>query len=155
MLTAALATRGVSVLSDDLLVLKKTNQTFFAQPGYPWISLRPRTLKETFKQLNKWPRLSAEWTYQGDRYVSLDLRQNGFSFEKKPLPLKAVYLINVQSSDPAKPRIVPMTAQDALVELAARSWNSPMLDKEMIRHDFNHLGQLADNLCFRNLHDQL
>lgn len=151
MLTAALAARGISVLSDDLLVLNKLDRSFVAQSGYPWICLRPMALKGTFKQLDECPRLSAEWEYHGDRYVSLDLRQNGFNFEDRSLSLKAVYFIDARSDDPARPSIKPMSAQEAMVELLSHSWNSPVLDKKMTRHDFNHLGQLADFVTFRRL----
>ncbi len=151
MLTAALAARGMSVLSDDLLVLKNTNKIFFAQPGYPWISLRPMALKETFNQLVERPQLSAEWTFQGDSYISLDLRQNDLRFEDEPLPLKAAYFIDTHSGDPTRPRIKSVSAQRAMLDLLAHSWSSPMLDKKIIQHDFNELGKLTECVVFRSL----
>ena len=141
--TAVLAAQGYRVLSDDLLVLSEENHRFVAYPGYPWLCLRPFALRMIYGSFAERPHLSPSWIYQGETYVSLNLRQNGYPFQCTPLPLTAIYILGPRRDDAVAPWIKPISKPEALLNLLTHSWNSPLLGKDVLDHDYAQLSRLV------------
>jgi hypothetical protein len=97
---AALARRGHAVLSDDIVALRKVNDTFLAGPGYPRVCLWPDSVNLLCGSPEALPRLTPNWE---KCYLPLD--GNGHHFQEEPLRLAAIYLLGDREGSSTVPRI--------------------------------------------------
>ena len=84
---AALALRGISVLTEDVTPIKDFGETFIVEPGYPRICLWPDSVKELLGSPDALPLLTPNWD---KRYLPLDGVRA--TFQSEPKPLGAIYL---------------------------------------------------------------
>jgi hypothetical protein len=137
---AALALRGFSVLTDDLLALSDRGDAVVAQPGFCRLQLRPGATGVLRAAGGPAPRL----TPTPDRgFLDLDLARDGFRFQGRPLPMGAVYLLEGRRDDPSAPSIAGVPGAEGLVNLVANAWATRVPDRAMRAAEFTLLGRLA------------
>lgn len=135
---AAFARLGYSILSDDVAVLDDQDSTFLVQPGYPRVNLWPDSARALFGPGEELPRITPTW---GKKYLSLD--RGGYCFQPKPLPLSAVYLLDVREDAPEASILEELTPTDAFLALVANTYLNYLLDADMRSHEFEMLGRVA------------
>jgi hypothetical protein len=134
---AAFARRGYPVLSDDVVAIVEREGGFYVMPAYPYLSLWPDSVKLLYGPDKSLPTFSANW----DKRV-LSLAEDRLSFQKKPLPLGAIFILGERSSEASAPFLEVPSAQDCLMALVANSYATGMLDTEMRSREFALFGRL-------------
>lgn len=113
-LTAALLQAGASLLSDDLLPVEESEETFLARPGYPQLRMEPDSARHFFGTIEGLAAVSPD---DSKLHVPVD------AFCDTATPLAALYLVERR---PGPPEILPLTRRQALIELVRHSF-SPYL----------------------------
>ena len=134
---AALARRGHSVISDDIVALMERDGSFFVLPAYPYLSLWPESVNIVYGPDKTLPSFSANYDKR-----QLLLAENRLQFEEQSLPLGAIFLLGERSSEAAAPLVETLSARESLLELVANSYATNLLDKDMRAHEFELLGRL-------------
>lgn len=143
---AAFSQQGYPVLSEDVVALRDQGDSFLVQPGYPLIRLWPESVRALYGAEDALPPLTPNWN---KRY--LDLTQNGGEFQRQPLPLAAVYVLDERSDAAAAPFVESIPSQTGLITLVANTYANYLLDREMRAREFELLGRLVNNLPLRKL----
>jgi hypothetical protein len=143
---AAFAGRGFGVLTDDLLALEEQHDRVIAHPGYPRLRLWPDALGILDNAPAALPRLAPKWD---KRYLSL--HSNGCRFERQPLPLSAIYLLDERRDDPAAPFVESLTASAGLLNLLANARGDFHPDRHSHRREFDMLGRVAQRIPIRRV----
>jgi hypothetical protein len=141
---AALALRGLSILSDDIAALGEANDKFQVEPGYSWICLWPDTVGNLFGKPDALPQLTPVWE---KRY--LPLGAGGFESVKRPLG--AIYLLAPRTSEPSAPRIDDISPREALLALVQNTYMNWLLDRRQRAAELDVLSKLASNVPVRRL----
>jgi hypothetical protein len=142
---AALARRGYSVLSDDIVALSEQGGTFSVMPAYPYLSLWPESVDMLFGSPDALPRFTGSWD---KRFLAGG--SGGVRFEESPLQLGAIYLLGERSSNPA-PRVEAVAPQAALISLVANTYATNTLDSQMRAMEFAVLGRLVSTVPIRRI----
>lgn len=135
---AAFARLGYPILSDDVAVLDDCGGTFLVQPGYPRVNLWPDSARTLFGPQEELPLITPTW---GKKYLPLD--RNGYRFQTDPLPLSAIYLLDVREDALDVPILEELTVTEAFVTSVASTYLNHLLDAEMRRREFEVLGRVA------------
>jgi hypothetical protein len=135
---AALARRGVPVLSDDVVALVERDHGWFVEAGYPCVRMRPEAVCTMFDSLDALPLMTPTWDR---RYI--DLTERPYLFGAETTPLGGICILDVRRDEADLPRIEPMTAKDALMALVENAYTSYLLDRTMRAHEFAVLGDVA------------
>jgi len=143
---AALARRGYAVLSDDIVAVREVDENLLIQPAYPQLKLWPKSVEALYGKEENLPAFSANYD---KRY--LDLRNDGYSFQEEPLPLRAVYVLGARSDDAASPVIQSLPAHAGLLALIGNAYVTLSLDKQMRAREFDVLGRIAAGVPLRQL----
>jgi hypothetical protein len=149
---AAFAKQGYPVLSDDIVTLREHANHFMVQPGYPYLCLWPDSVKNLYGIPDALPRLTprdginAWWD---KRY--LDLQKNGYTFQEKPLALKAIYILSGYSADRKTPFIEAVFSRDILMSLIANSYMTYLLDNDMHMEEFKSLAKVVNRIPLRKV----
>ncbi len=143
---AAFAGRGFAVLTDDILALEEQHDRVIAHPGYPRLRLWPDAAGILYGAPAALPRLTPNWD---KRY--LDLQSNGCRFERQPLSLSAIYLLDERRDDPTAPFAESLTASAGLLSLLASSRGDFHPDKQSHRREFDMLGRVAQRVPVRRV----
>jgi hypothetical protein len=143
---AALANLGYGILAEDVVTLGDFGTEFLVQPAYPCIRLWPASVKALYGENAELPKLTPTW----DKcYLDLTLEQ--YRFQKEPLPLAAIYLLNERSSDPSSPSIHELSQGDALISLIANTYATYLMDKTMRARGFDTLGRVCKSVPVRRV----
>jgi hypothetical protein len=143
---AAFAQQGYPALSEDVVALCDRGDSFLVQPGYPLIRLWPESVQALFGSKDALPPLTPNWD---KRY--LDLTQDSFGFQRQPLPLAALYVLDARSDDPAAPFVEAIPSHTGLVDLVTNTYANYLLDQQMRAREFDLLGRLVKNMPLRKL----
>jgi hypothetical protein len=141
---AGFARLGHAVLADDLVALREVEDTFLVQSGYPRLNVWPDSALALFGPERSLPNISSTWD---KRFVALD--QQGMRFERRELPLAAIYILGAREEELSVPVINEMEGSSALVNLAANTYVNYLLDSEMREHEFNVLTHLLSSVPVR------
>ena len=144
---AALARRGHSVLSDDVVALAERDGIFFVLPAYPYISLWEDSVKMLYGAEDALPAFSPNF----DKRM-LSLAAHNLRFEKQSLPLGAVFLLGDRSGEERAPFVETLNLRDNLVSLVVNSYATNLLESEMREREFVLLGRMAAAVPVRRLH---
>lgn len=131
---AAFSSRGFSILADDVVTLDHRADRFLVRPSYPCIRLWPASVKALYGTESHLPRLTPNWE---KRY--LDLTNRSDQFERKPLPLSAIYVVGERSHEAAAPFVEPLDRTNALLSLIANTYTNYLMDKQMQARQFELL----------------
>lgn len=143
---AAFTQQGYSVLSEDVVALRDQGDSFLVQPGYPLVRLWPDSVRMLYGAEDALPPLTPNWNK-----CYLDLTRNNFSFQRQPLPLAALYLLDERSDDPAAPLVEATPSHTGLIDLVANTYTNYLLDQEMRAREFDLLGRLVQSAPLRKL----
>lgn len=135
---AALASRGHAVISDDIVALVERDNSFFVLPAYPYLSLWQESVKMLYGPEKELPSFSANYDKR-----QLLLEENRLRFQRKEMPLGAIFLLGGRVADDAAPFVEVLPVREVLVALVANSYATNMLDKNMRAREFEVLGRLA------------
>jgi hypothetical protein len=145
---AALARQGHPVLSDDVAALAEEGGAFLVQPGYPRLRLWPESVRALSTAASPLPPLTLP--EEGKR-LHLDLTRSGYQFQRDPLPLAAVYLLDERRDDPLAPRVEVVATRDGLMALVGNTYASSLLDKGLRAREFALLSRLIARVPLRRI----
>ena len=143
---AALALRGVPVISEDIVPLGLKKGQFWAVPGYPRICLWPDAAAHLTGSREGLPRLTPVW---GKTYLALDGSRASFVKEKQPLGI--IYVLGERTASAQAPCVRELRAKEALLELVKNTYMNWLLDREQRAEEFNVLGNLVQQIPVRQL----
>jgi hypothetical protein len=143
---AAFARRGHAVLSDDVVPLLERGDSFALVPAYGSLCLWPDSVKALYGSEEALPRLLPGWD---KRHLALE--QEGFRFQKQPLPLGAIYVLGERSGDPGAPFIESVAGQTSLISLVANTYANRTLDTSMRAQEFEFLGRVVRTVPVRQV----
>lgn len=141
---AALARQGLPVLTDDLLALAEESRRFLVQPGIPRVLLWPDSAQALWEAPDTLPRIVPTW-----EKLYLDLKQPGYSYCDRPLPLAAIYLLGDRKPGALTPTIEPIAGTEALIRLVANTYANYLLDNDMRAAELAVLGRLVNQVPIR------
>jgi len=140
----ALASRGISILSDDIAALQEKDGRFQVEPGYPWICLWPDSVSNLFGKPDALPQITPTWE---KRYLALGTG----GFEPARRPIGAIYLIARRSNDPSAPCVECISSREAVLELVQNTYMNWLLDKDQRAAELDVLIRLASNVPVRRV----
>lgn len=143
---AALALRGVPVLSEDISPMQESRGRFHLFPGYPRVCLWPDSVVHLLGSAEVLPRLTPVWE---KRFLSLDGVRARFSPEA--LPLGLVYLLAPRSDDAGAPRVEELRPREALLNLVQNTYMNWLLDREQRAVEFDTLSRLVQQVPVRRM----
>ena len=131
---AALATRGLTVVSDDLTALDEVDASPRAWPAFDHLRLWPDGERVVLGDGRRLERITPGWE---KRRFPLE----GAAFADAPVPVRAVLVLRPRRGGRAVVRT--LTASRALVTLATLSYANYLLDPSMRARELIQLGALV------------
>jgi hypothetical protein len=143
---AALALRGVSVCSEDIVPLAEVYERFEIVPGYPRVCLWPDSVEMLLGSKDALPLLTPVWD---KRYLPLDGKRAKFADENSPLGM--IYLFAARSDSEGAPRVEELRPKEALLELVQNTYMNWLPDPEQRAREFDVLARLVDAVPVRRI----
>jgi hypothetical protein len=140
---AAFATRGYSILAEDVVTLDDRGDHFLVRPAYPCIRLWPASVVALFGTDDCLPKLTPNWN---KRY--LDLTQN---FPREPLSLAAIYHLDSRRHSSEAPYVNSLDKSDGLMSLIANTYATKLMNKEMRAREFEVLTRVSRRVPLRRV----
>lgn len=137
---------GYAALADDIVPLREYGGSFDAIPGFPGLNLWPESRAMLEGRLQT---LSADQVATEKQQWAIGDGQGKFCC--KALPLGVIYLLGEREGGPNAPRVEPMTAQAALMNLIANTFANKLPDVAIRAKEFAFLGQLMNQVPVRRL----
>ncbi len=142
-LAAHFVRQGHSLLTDDLLALRRAGRRVEACPTVPQIKLEPETLRALGLNPHRFPRVVPGSAYTKQLWQVPTARQ--------PRPLAAVYFPRLSDSRRARIRLAPMSRTDFFQELLGYSFNAVLVPRRRLRRQFALFSRLAASIPARRL----
>jgi len=142
---AACATLGYPVLSDDLLPIRETPETFWAHPSHPRLTVWPDTVRGLFGAADQLPALTP--TYD-KRYLDLQARRH---FRDSPLPIAVIHVIGARHERPHAFGVKTLRPTAALMSLVSNTYGNYLLDSSMRALEFDVLSRLVHRVPVREI----
>ena len=143
---AAFSERGHRILAEDVVTLDDRGDQFLVRPAYPCIRLWPSSVKALYGSETHLPKLTPNW----DKCY-LDLAARPEQFQRKPLPLAAIYQLADRSDDATAPFVKPLDRAEGLISLVANSYATKLMDKQMRAREFELLTRVLNNVPLRRV----
>jgi hypothetical protein len=143
---AAFARQGYGVISDDIVALSEREGAFLVLPAYPFLCLRPESVKMFYESPEALPPFIPDWDKR-----RLDLGGCEARFESRELPLGAIYVLGDPRPAP-RPSVEAVQPQRALLSLLIETYANRVVDREMRAREFSVLGQLVASVPVRRIH---
>jgi len=143
---AALALRGIPVLTDDIAPVKEDKGSLYLEPGYPRICLWPDAVESLLGLPGALPRLTPTWE---KCFLALDGARAAFEPNKRPL--KVVYFFGPRVDEADAPRIEDLGMRDALLELVQNTYMNWLLDRHQRAAELDVLTRLVANVPVRRI----
>jgi len=133
---AAFAARGRPVLADDVAALELGAAGFTVRSAYAQLRLWPDAVRGLYGGAAELPRLTPNWE---KRFLNL---AGAEAYAPGPLPLAAVYLLEVREAERA-PRLEPVSAGEAVLALIANTYVGWVPDRAAQGRDLALYGRLV------------
>lgn len=143
---AALALRGLPVLTDDIAPVTEDQGSLYVEPGYPRACLWPDAVGMLLGEPEALPRITPTWE---KCFLALDGVRGRFAAEKHPL--KIVYLFAPRVDEADAPRIEEPLMRDALVELVQNTYMNWLLDRSQRAAELDALTTLVRRVPVRRI----
>ena len=144
-LGASFVKAGYPLLTDDLLVLKRTDAGIVAYPGAPRVKLYPEIARRIFGAQVKGLRF--EWLTP-----KLIIPLDGERAQATPVPLKAIYVLTApRRRAPAALRIRRMTQRQAFMEMVRNTFNMAITDGSRLERQFAMASALSASVPIKSL----
>jgi hypothetical protein len=145
-LAAALVSRGLRVVSEDVLPMRLENGQVWVDPGGPLIRLWQSSVHSLFGTPDAMPLLTPNWD---KRFQPLSTQSGNFM--PRSCPLRAIYVLAPRQPGQTKPVISTLAPRDALMTLVLNTYANKMLRPEMRAQEFMLLGQLVEKIRVQEL----
>jgi hypothetical protein len=142
-LSAHMATRGIEVLSDELVALDVIDGDVLVYPGYPWICLRPESLPWLQTASMNAGQIGSKWHYLDEAYVTWDLRRTDGRSQSRKRKLDAIYLLTPVEDSNCEPAIEQVPQHQALIALMEAADRTRIPYPEFRLREFSLLGSVA------------
>ena len=133
---AAMALRGISVLADDVTVIREDADGFLVQPSYPHLRLWPTSVELLYGSPDRLKPITPNWD---KRDLSL---QDGYCFQSTSTRLAAIYVLGERLHDDTAPRVEAIDSRQQFIHLVGKTYGNGLLDAKMRSHEFEVLGRL-------------
>ncbi len=145
-LAAAFLNTGHTLLTDDLLVLRKVGNHFSAHPGPPRIKLFPE-IAEVFLGNG------ASGAQMNPYTCKLVIPLSSAQISCHEHPLKAIYVLKTPPKDSTSRRITvrTRTQREALLDLVSNTFNTDVMHPGRLAQQFGLISQLLSSIPFRTL----
>jgi hypothetical protein len=143
---AAMAMRGIPVLSDDIVPLQRARGGWNARAGYPTLCLWPESVEGLYGDDRALPLITRNWE---KRY--LDLQGGATRFAAGGARLGALYVLSRAGDDTAAPSIAAIEGSRAVMALVANTFGSYRLNPAMRREDFLTFSEVAGSVPVRGI----
>jgi hypothetical protein len=143
---AALALRGLPVLTDDIAPIREAEGSLCVEPGYPRTCLWPDAVEILFGAPGALPRITPTWE---KCFLALDGVRARFAAEKHPV--KVVYLLAPRDNSADAPRIEDPGMRAALVELVRNTYMNWLLDRNQRAVELDALAKLVTRVPVRRI----
>jgi hypothetical protein len=145
-LGAALLARGLKLVTDDLVVLEKTDVGWMVQPGVPRIKLFPAAARRLLGS-----EVSGTPMNRGTSKLILPLGARRVS--SRPVPVKALYVLTPPERRRRVGRrhvqIESLDGRDAFLEVIRAAFNLLALESPRIASQFNFAKRLVNDVSIR------
>ncbi len=141
---AAFARRGSPVLADDLVALIDRGPLVCVYPANPQLRLWGDSVEFLFGRPDALPLLTPHWDKR-----KLDLSQEGYRFQGKPLPLGGLYVLRGRCDDSAAPRLETPSVREAMIALVGNTYLNGLLDPPRRAREFSFLSRLLARVPVR------
>jgi len=141
---AALARRGLPVLTDDILALRPKPPTVWALPGYSRLNLWPDSVRALFGKPDHLPPITPTWEKR-----FLDLRGLGYQFHSEMVRLGAIYVLEGGVDCGRNPTVEAHPFRRSLMSLVANTYANHLLDRGARGREFAELGAVVENVPVR------
>lgn len=138
---ATFAKLGYKVLADDIAVIEKKNGQPYVQSGYAKIRLRPASLNALKTGSEK------DYDLVHKNRVSRYTDMTGL-FQKEPLPIAAIYLLNEITNQDTLPYIEPILSK-GIIYLIENTFAKYVATKELKKIELEILAQLTTTIPIR------
>jgi hypothetical protein len=146
---AAFAGMGHPILSDDVVALSERDGTLYVEPAYPHLRLWPSSVDMLYGTPHALPRLVPEHPSWDKCYLSLDVNEH--VFQRQPLPLAAVYLLDGRADEPSAPFVENMPDGAKVMALVANTYANQLIDRELRAREFALLSRLVVRVPVRRV----
>ena len=143
---AALALRGISVLTEDVTPIKDFRRNVHCRTRISAYLLMAGLVKELLGSPDALPLLTPNWD---KRYLPLDGVRA--TFQSEPKPLGAIYLLAPRMSDSRAPRVEEIAPRDALLALVQNTYMNWLLNREQRAAEFDVLSKIVNQIPIRRL----
>jgi hypothetical protein len=145
-LAACFGQKGFGLISDDYLLLRKTEvgpatPVWVAIPSYPGVRLWPETSDGIFIV----PPESAEIAHYTDKRRVSDPAL--VPFAEGPSALRCLYFLNDEGdASRPQPAILPLRPREAFMKLVSCTFNLDIRDKTQLERQFEAIGEITSQL---------
>jgi hypothetical protein len=143
---AGFARLGYAVMSDDIVALRELADGFRIEPAFPRIRLWPQSAESLFGSCDALPRIAPHWD---KRHLELD--GEGLRFQRKSLPLAAIYFLGERGDASDAPRFEGMSPVAALIGLVADNHASEFVERAQRAQEFDSLARLLETVPARRV----
>jgi hypothetical protein len=142
-LAASFGQIGYPLISDDYLLLRKTEDNWIAIPSYPGVRLWPKDSEAIFSDS---PETTEIAHYTEKRRVSDSAL---IPFAERPSSLRCLYFLDDDGHMLLEPAIAHLRPTDIFMKLVTAAFNLDIRDKAMLKKQFCAIGDLGTRLpCF-------
>ena len=147
-LAAAMIARGYPAITDDVVVLRQSDNTWVVEPGIPRIELFPATARKLLGARDATPMNT------GTSKLVMPLAAN--EAVRRPMPVETLYVLP-EALDPAGRaqsaiRIDPVRDADAFLAIVRSTFNSVVTDRDRLANQFAFAQRLTSSIRVRQLH---
>ncbi len=139
-LAASFSAEGLSMLTDDCLLLEEREGAIWGVPSYPGVRLWDDVLPPLFGPLEDLPPV-AHYTLK--KRLGPDSRKLPFS--SAAAPFKAIFMLTppeeVQSVRGVE--ITPLSSRDAFMQLVKNAYFLDVSNRDRMQHEFDFVGKVA------------
>ncbi len=137
-LAAAFAARGVPMLTEDVLALRReADGTWRASPGYGEVRVWDESIELLGPHGTQVPALSPTWPKRG-----LDLRARSLPFARDAVPLAGLFVLDELRPHGA-PACAPLGVADTLLDLVAHAYVNYLVPPELLGSELKSLASVA------------
>ena len=148
-LTASFVNHGLPLLTDDCLLLEEKAGELLVIPSYPGLRLWDDTISAILNHVKPALCRVAHYTWK----KRLGARNSEFRFCVGPVPLKRIYILAnpKETKYTKKISIHSISPRDAIVELVKYAFKLDILDRELLRREFESFARIVRLYPFYHL----
>jgi hypothetical protein len=146
---AAFVELGFPILTDDVAVITLDNGRCSIQPAYPHVRLWPQAVNMLYGHHEALPRLVpvGDW----DKCY-LDLEHRPELFCTRPLPLRAVYVLETRLEEDDAPSVRPLSQAEAMLRLLANGYAQYLINRSLRAEEFRVLSTIVTSILVKSIY---